>query len=1664
MFTKSRAPHSARVRSLCLFSVSLVRTISVLIFLCVHPSVGFAQDPYILVPGYVIQKIDESIWVQATGGVSRIGIGEVFNFGVLSTYHSNDSRITRPPSYEFSIEQDVRLNGSPADVQKLVHSGTIYINPNRAQSDDIVFAAKPAYFSRFNVVLSVEADVGATVKRNLLGELQTNVPLKGRFSRLAPPAATDPQASGWSDSVCLRTTRSGGCATWSVAPMTVSLSLHDLPLSYRPPIGPPIEFHVYYSHRESTQPVPLSYGNHGRRWTNNWTSFVTDDVAAASTATLYMRGGGAETFAFSSSTTSAPGVHSQSTLIRRLDASGRALGFTRQLPDGSKEEFNQLQAGRYFLTAMIDRHGNSVRLSYDGTGRLVSIVDAIGQQTTVLYGSADPLKITRVVDPFGRSAAFAYNASGQLASITDSIGITSSFTYGSSDFITRLTTPYGVTRFEYGDKDTDPRLGTTRWLNVTDALGRMSRIEYSDVAPGVPSTEASVPSGMTVYNDELHQRNTYIWSPDQYAAATASGGLDYTKARVLHWLRSTDPNVTSRVLESSKSPLEGRVWYRYAGQPNPTMIGTSSQPVQVGRILADGKTQLYQYTYNAQGNVTTAADPVGREQTYSYDSTGLDVLRQANTTGSLNQTLVALTYNAQHRPLSVRGANGAATTYEYNAAGQVVKVTDALGRSTAFTYDSRGYLTKAQGALAAATTSFEYDSVGRLAGITGPGGTKVQHAYDDADRLIKTTFADGTSIVYTYRLLDLESITDRMGRTTRLTYDAERQLVQTTDALSQSTRRAYSGSGALISLTDQNGNTTRWVRDLQDRVIQKIYADGKTHTTAYESASSRIASMTDALGQVTSLRHNQDDALAAVTYSNTLSPTPNVSFTYDSSYPRQVSMSDGIGTTSYSYYALGGLGGGRVRTVTSPIAGGSGTDTVTLEYDALDRVSARVVNGSREATRWDEIGRVTEVSNALDTFTYGYSDGTGRTSSMRSAGGPLVAFDYFDGRRDEMLKSLRYSTAAGAQLARFDYTYDASQNVLTFTEAYINQRLVAIGTSGMEPEGPMERIISTAVSAPTGAVAGQGLLRVSEGARLALWMMGLLGIAVAAKRWLSSNRIRWWPAIPVAAALSLSSCGGGEQHPLSVEPKEATSAQRVLLIAASGRAGKLATAAAATDPYGGVDPLQAVDQLLDKVAEPTFPQYFPGHKSTQTFARYRFRYYPETGIYVAVAVGVQAGEGLNESGVYVLGGPFGGTPLYVGLLLDFITPTPVVTGSARVTLYSYDAVDRLLSATEGTDVSPPSGQPKHAYRYDAASNLLSLTTNGVVKSVAYTSTNSIASDEVDANGSPTRTASGWTYRWDAANRLISAVNGAAESRFTYDGNSRLVRIVDLERAAVVRDRSFLWCGLQRCTERDNRRGGSPVVKRFFDQGVVADGVQLHYVSDQLGSVRQLVDRQGQVQAQYAFAPYGERSRISGSAVSDVGFAGLLRHESTGLDFAVFRGYDSRSGRWLNRDPIQETGGLNLYYYSAGNPVRLYDRLGLSPVGLPPLPPPPAIPPPATAKDVLEVVGTGASILSATFERSSKFKPLFAIALLSDEYVGVSEGDPVKAVLVLVVPAVAEGFVGPFGAIAIQKGLGYAYDHFGEIVNCRRDVPDWSRGWAPYTPVTIGEILWSESPH
>ena len=62
---------------------------------------------------------------------------------------------------------------------------------------------------------------------------------------------------------------------------------------------------------------------------------------------------------------------------------------------------------------------------------------------------------------------------------------------------------------------------------------------------------------------------------------------------------------------------------------------------------------------------------------------------------------------------------------------------------------------------------------------------------------------------------------------------------------------------------------------------------------------------------------------------------------------------------------------------------------------------------------------------------------------------------------------------------------------------------------------------------------------------------------------------------------------------------------------------------------------------------------------------------------------------------------------------------------------------------------------------------------------------------------------------------------------------------------------------------------------------------------------------------------------------DFAFTGHYYHGPSSLHLTLYRAYDADTGRWLSQDPIGETGGANLYGYTANNPVGSVDPYGLT---------------------------------------------------------------------------------------------------------------------------------------
>jgi RHS repeat-associated protein len=851
--------------------------------------------------------------------------------------------------------------------------------------------------------------------------------------------------------------------------MTANLSLHDEPLGYSPPVGPPVRLVMRYNHRESFQPANFNYSHFGPKWTCDWISFIIDNPSnVLADVNLYVGGGGERTFTgFDSSTqTFAPQQYDQ-TLLHRISPTSYELISS----DGSKLVFSQPDGAigtsrRVFLTEMDDAAGNAAFLIYDSDLRIIALVDTIGQVTTLSYEvPGKPYFVTKVTDPFGRVASFEYtnlpvstgvidtactNAPSFffvsnifLLKITDVIGLQSRFAYSEelvrgctfnptnsafepivrlyTDIITELSTPYGSTSFTLED------LGNNRIAEIAYPDGSVERVEYTQTNNLPPEAPGSVPVGMNCVDANLQFRNTYYWS----RTASALGYRDYSKALLFHWLHTENLATTAGALESIKEPLEGRVWFDYPGQISTIAISPTTRPAHLGRVLDDGSTQLYTLGYNSFGRVTNTVDPGGRTLSRIYDTNGIDLLEVRQTRGANNDLLFKATYNSRHRPLTTTDAAGQTTTYTYNARGQGLTVTNPRNEITTFNYDPNGYLLAMDGPLPGTvdTTRMTYDTYGRPRTATSVSGDTFTVDYDNLDRITRITYPDSTFFESTYDLLSLAALRDRAGRLTLFEHNNSGQVTKATDPLGRITLFEWCRCGALKSLTDPMGRTTSWTTDVQGRRIAKLFPDGTQIRYFYENTRSRLREIIDETQQTTFYTYNRDDSLKSITYGNAAIATPPVSFTYDPNYLRPVTMTDGIGTTTYSYLPVTvppRLGAGNLTSVDGPFA----NDTIAYAYDGLGRLVQTSINGVSMLDIYDALGRVIMKSNTLGSFSYTYDGGSGRVLSKTFPNGQVTAFAYGDGSQDRALEQITHSAGA-TPVSQFGYVRDIPAQRIT---------------------------------------------------------------------------------------------------------------------------------------------------------------------------------------------------------------------------------------------------------------------------------------------------------------------------------------------------------------------------------------------------------------------------------------------------------------------------------------------------------------------------------------------------------------------------------------------------------------------------------------------------------
>ena len=293
----------------------------------------------------------------------------------------------------------------------------------------------------------------------------------------------------------------------------------------------------------------------------------------------------------------------------------------------------------------------------------------------------------------------------------------------------------------------------------------------------------------------------------------------------------------------------------------------------------------------------------------------------------------------------------------------------------------------------------------------------------------------------------------------------------------------------------------------------------------------------------------------------------------------------------------------------------------------------------------------------------------------------------------------------------------------------------------------------------------------------------------------------------------------------------------------------------------------------------------------------------------------------------------------------------VLSGAGAVNVtYGYDPVGRLTSQTN--DLAATANDVTYGFSYSPASQILSQTTTGGAydyKELDQTTDNrtynglnqdsSIAalSGGYDANGNMANDGNR-VMTYDVYNRLISVTGTGVNLSLDYDPEGRLSKTISNGVTT-----TFGYAGTNLLAEYD---GAGNMLRRYIhgpgtDEPVVwyegsTYATKRYFVQNYQGSVIGYTDASGTLTEMYKYGPWGEPLVANPATPNTVAksFAGS-RFRYTGqtalteasLYYYKARVYDPIYGRFLQTDPIGSKDDLDLYDYTADDPVNKSDPTG-----------------------------------------------------------------------------------------------------------------------------------------
>lgn len=532
---------------------------------------------------------------------------------------------------------------------------------------------------------------------------------------------------------------------------------------------------------------------------------------------------------------------------------------------------------------------------------------------------------------------------------------------------------------------------------------------------------------------------------------TKTEAVGTTEERITTTTWHPDFRVPSQIAKSGQTidmayDASGRLLTR-------TITDTQIQSVPYS---TNGNARTWTYAYNSLGLVETVDGPrtdVSDVTTYEYDVNG-DLTTITNALGQVteitardprgyptqledvNDVVTDLTYDTRGRLTSrtVKSSQGdAVTTFDYDAVGQVIGITLPDGSQLVYEYDAAHRLTAMENGLGE-RIEYTLDAAGNRTAETvkDSGGSitrTMSRVYDELSRLRDSLGANGQSTDLDYDNNDnLTQIEDGLSRITGQSFDALDRLIEVTDPALNDATYAYDNRDNLTHVTDPGGVATSYVYDGLDNLIQESSPDAGTTVHEYEAGN--LTKTTDGRGIVVEYAYDALNRVTAITYP--ASAGENVTYTYDTGtngVGRLHTVTDESGTTTYTYDDRGNV---------LSVARNTGSETFVTSYthDLADNVTSITYPSGRTVTYGrDALGRISGATSQIPAET----SETLASSVTYEPFGPMAAWTSGNGVTnsrsfDQDYRVTDVEISGSGMVHDLSYGYNVVDNITSLTD------------------------------------------------------------------------------------------------------------------------------------------------------------------------------------------------------------------------------------------------------------------------------------------------------------------------------------------------------------------------------------------------------------------------------------------------------------------------------------------------------------------------------------------------------------------------------------------------------------------------------------------------------